>query len=333
MFPTPLRRPRAAMLALVLVGVLGACGGPNSTAGPSTPASSGAACVTAPAPPTDLEGWDVSSQNPTILPVLITNAGDVTCGRNRLLFTFLSRENLPVGAPDRAASIAIYNLGRDADTPIATADGTFIWAIEDERGIYATYADLPEAGVYGAEFSTAIGSETPEKIRYIFEVQASSPLVKVGQRAPTSTNPTIADVGGDVARVSTDADPDPRLYETSVAKAIADNEPFLVAFATPKFCKTVQCGPTLDRLKPFVDRYPSVTFINIEPYELKFEGGSLQPVLDPATSQLVPVAATNQWGLKAEPWVFVVDRDGIIVGSFALIFSDAELTAALDAVK
>jgi hypothetical protein len=35
----------------------------------------------------------------------------------------------------------------------------------------------------------------------------------------------------------------------------------------------------------------------------------------------------------SEPWVFVVDRQGIVRGSFGLIFSDAELTGALDAVK
>jgi hypothetical protein len=31
--------------------------------------------------------------------------------------------------------------------------------------------------------------------------------------------------------------------------------------------------------------------------------------------------------------VFVVDRDGVVRGSFELIFSDAELTASLDAVR
>jgi hypothetical protein len=85
-------------------------------------------------------------------------------------------------------------------------------------------------------------------------------------------------------------------------------------------------------VKPFVERYPDVTFINVEPYKLKFENGSLQADLDPATSQLVPVEATLQWGLVSEPWVFVVDRDGIVQGSFGLIFSDEELTTALDGV-
>ena len=35
----------------------------------------------------------------------------------------------------------------------------------------------------------------------------------------------------------------------------------MVVFATPKFCVTQACGPTLDRLKPIAGDYPDVTFI------------------------------------------------------------------------
>jgi hypothetical protein len=328
------RRPRRLVVVLALATALAACNsGTNPSPAPTSPPGSGTGtCATAPTPDSDLSGWDVSSQSPALFPVLIAGVGELTCGRNRILFTFLDKSNVPVGAPDRKASIALYNLGRDSNTPIATVDGTFTWAIEEERGIYVAYADLPEAGIYGAEFSTAIGSAEPEKIRMTFQVQPSSPLVRVGQRAPSTDNPTLDDVDNDVARISTDTDPLPALYEKSVADALAAGEPFLVAFATPKFCATAQCGPTLDRLKPFVERYPGVTFINVEPYKLTFEDGSLQADLDPATSQLVPVEATLEWGLVSEPWVFVVDRDGVVVGSFGLIFADEELTTALDAV-
>jgi hypothetical protein len=334
MLPTNSRLPRTFLVALALATALAACNsGGNPTPAPTTPSGSGtAACPAAPAPASDLPGWDVSSQSPSLFPVLIAGVGELTCGRSRILFTFLDKSNVPAGAPDRSASIALYNLGVDADTPIATEDGTFVWAVEDERGIYVAYADLPQAGLYGAEFSTAVGSATPEQIRLTFQVQPSSPLVKVGQPAPATDNPTLDDVADDVARISTDTDPLPALYERSVADALAAGEPFLVAFATPKFCATAQCGPTLDRVKPFVERYPDVTFINVEPYRLKFEDGSLQADLDPATSQLVPVEATLEWGLVSEPWVFVVDGDGMVRGSFGLIFSDEELETALDAV-
>ena len=60
--------------------------------------------------------------------------------------------------------------------------------------------------------------------------------------------------------------------------------------------------------------------------------GVLQADVD-ANNQLQAVTATDEWHLFNEPTVYVVDRNGIVTANFELIFSDAELTAALDAVK
>jgi len=62
--------------------------------------------------------------------------------------------------------------------------------------------------------------------------------------------------------------------------------------------------------------HPDVTVINVEPYLLEDVDGSLQPVL--TNDQLTPTQATNEWQLPTEPWVFVVDRDGIVTASFML---------------
>ncbi len=75
-----------------------------------------------------------------------------------------------------------------------------------------------------------------------------------------------------------------------------------------------------------------MTFINVEPYRLKLVDGTLQPDLD-ANGQLQTAPVTDEWRLFNEPAIFVVDRGGIVRGAFELIFSDPELTAALDAVK
>lgn len=255
----------------------------------------------------------------------------MTCGPNRLLFSLFDKDDRPIAAPDRSVSVRIFNLGRDPNNPIATGEGTFIWAIQDARGLYVLNATFPEAGVYGIEY-TIEGGE-PSVVRGTFDVQPSSPTIKVGDKAPASKTPTLRDVGGDIAKISTDTNPDPALYQTSVDQALADGKPFALVFATPKFCTSAQCGPTLDRIKPFVTRYPTVTFINVEPYELDFVDGSLTPVLD-AQGFPTPTKATDlDWHLVSEPAVFVVDRQGIVTGAFDLIFSDEELTAALDAVK
>jgi hypothetical protein len=121
-------------------------------------------------------------------------------------------------------------------------------------------------------------------------------------------------------------------YETSEADGLAAKKPFVLIFATPKFCQSKTCGPTLDKVKPIAAAHPDVTFINVEPYQLKEEGGSLQPVLD-ANNQLVPVEATTAFKLLSEPYVFVVGADGKISSSFELVFSPDELEAAVKAVE
>ena len=139
----------------------------------------------------------------------------------------------------------------------------------DERGLYILDADLPEAGTWGAEIHTQAPGGPEETIRATFEVLDSSSLVQVGDPAPATETPTLADVGGDVAKISTDATPEPAFYETSVADALAAGKPFILVFATPKFCTSAQCGPTLDRIKPIAAAHPEVTFINVEPYQLQ----------------------------------------------------------------
>ena len=59
-----------------------------------------------------------------------------------------------------------------------------------------------------------------------------------------------------------------RFYETSVADAVAAKHPFVLVFATPAFCQSAQCGPTLDHVKNVVAKYPDLTVINVEPYQL-----------------------------------------------------------------
>ena len=150
-------------------------------------------------------------------------------------------------------------------------------------------------------------------------------------RRPSTDTPTLADVGGDVTKISTDPTPDPAFYQTSVADALAAHKPFVLVFATPKFCTSAQCGPTLDRLKPIAAAHPDVTFINVEPYQLHDVDGQLQPVLD-ANGQLQATDVTDAWGLYTEPWIFAVDAKGVVRRSLELIATDGEMQDAITAI-
>ena len=330
----------AALAALVLVlaacGPGGAGGSPSASAAASpsaaSPSAASGSCPTTTAPAGIPEGWNVASQRPSVFPQIINPSGSIACGQTRFMFSFLDPQNVPVAAPDRTVEVALFDLGADPATPVLTGPATFIWAIEPTVGVYVFDANFPTAGTWGAEFRTAVGDAAPETIRLGFDVQPVSAVIGVGDAAPASDTPTLADVGGDVSKISTDAAPVQAFYETSVADALAAKEPFVVVFATPKFCATAQCGPTLDRVKPIAAAHPEVTFINVEPYELQLVDGQLQPVLSGDPARLTPAASTADWRLPTEPWVFVVDRGGIVTASYMLIFSDEELEAAVAAV-
>jgi hypothetical protein len=334
-------RPTSPQFAvLVLAAFVVACGPSSPSAAIASPSATSSAlagsCPSAPDPGTPA-GWaqPPGVPAPSVVPVLINDTAELTCGPNRVLFGFIdAKTNTPIGGPERTVKVALYDLARDPAKPVSGGDAIFIWAIENVRGIYAVQGNFSEAGIWGAEVTTAVAGAPAQTIRMTFQVSPSSPVVRVGQKAPPTKTPTAADVGGDLSKISTDSKPDAALYKTSVDQALAKHEPFLLAFATPKFCVSAQCGPTLDRLKPYAAKYPTVQFIHVEPYELKLQDGQLQPVLTTDNPpSLTPTDVSNKWGLLTEPWVFVVDRDGVVRDSLELIFSDAELTAALNSVK
>ena len=329
-------RTRAALIPAVLAAafLLAAC---TSGAGTPTTAPTGAApgptvsqvaCAAAPEP-SGIQTWTSAAENPNLVPVPVS--GDLACGDNRFLFSFIDRDNKPIATPDRTVLVAFYDLAREAGVPTIQTTSRFIWGIEGVTGIYETDVTFPEAGIWGAEFATSVGGGPTTVVRMAFEVRKEGFAKRVGQAAPASKTPTAADFAGDIARVSTDQHPEPAFYQLSVDQALAQHKPFLLAFATPKFCTSGQCGPTLDRIKPFLAKYPSVSFINVEPYALEWKDGQLSAVI--TNKALTPVQATLDYGLTTEPWVYVVDRTGVIRASFEGVFADSELKAALDAVK
>lgn len=323
-------RPFITVLAAAAV-LLAAC----SSAGGATPgpSASGAACAATPEPATDVVTTWSGSQDPTVFPSIIDPGDTLACGPNRMMFSFVDAQGVPVAAPDRTVSLELYDLGRDPATPAVTAEAQFIWAIEDQVGVYIANVDFPASGLWGAAFTTQVADAAPETIRVPFDVRERRTVVSVGDAAPASDTPTAADVGGELSKLSTDDEPVPAFYETSVADALAAKKPFVLVFATPKFCASAQCGPTLDRLKPIAAAHPSMTFINVEPYQLELIDGQLQPVLTGDPPALTAAASTEEWRLPSEPWVFVVDREGIVRASLMLIFGDEELEAAIAAVE
>jgi hypothetical protein len=299
-----MRLPRHLATAIAAVLLVAACG---STVPGGSPAPS-------------------SAGGPTVLPVPVSS--ELGIGLNRVVFGFIeAATNRQAASEDRDVTVEFTGPGGQR---IGPSDMAFVWAIENERGVYVTNADFPAAGEWQALFRMSAPDKPAESVPFTFDVKEDTSVLRAGEAAPAVDTPTAEDVGGDLEKVSTDAKPEPAFYERSIADALEAGDPFVVAFATPAFCVTAQCGPTLDRLKPIARARPDVTFINVEPYQLELVEGRLQPVMSGGDQpSLQPVPAVREFGLLSEPYIFVVDGDGVIRASFEAIFSEEEINAAL----
>jgi len=313
----PTRTISAVVAALVALSLLVAgCGsstGNSRSTGPSN-APSGA-------------GSDAASGAASFLPVPAFS--EIGVGNDRVVFGLLDASaTKSAAAPDRTLSIAYRGPNGEA---IPSSPTTFVWAVEGVKGVYVGHADFKTAGKWIADFTSVAPGSAPATVSFSFDVQQHTNVIAPGDAAPSVKTLTLADVGGDVAKISTDQTPVKRFYQTSEADAIAAHKPFVLIFATPKFCQQAVCGPTLDKLKPVAAAHPELTFINVEPYQLEFKDGSLQPVT--AGNGLVPVEATVAFKLQTEPYVFVIGSDGKVAASFELVFAPDEIEAAIKSVE
>src|SRR5437763_15387587 len=125
----------------------------------------------------------------------------------------------------------------------------------------------------------------------------------VGAKAPASPTPTLATAP--VSALTTATPPDRALLRYSIAGSLAAHKPFVVTFATPKFCTSRTCGPVVDVVDTVRKRFArtDVRFIHVEVYRNN----------DPALGYN---RWFKDWGLPTEPWTFLVGSDGRIKAKF-----------------
>lgn len=182
-------------------------------------------------------------------------------------------------------------------------------------GIYVARVEAPSAGTYWL-LAEPVGGRKVQALGNVV-VRERSKAPAVGDRAIASRTPTLSSTNGDLTALTTSRRPDRRLYAVSVAEALAAHEPFVVAFATPQFCQSRTCGPTVDVLSAVRKRLggSGVRFIHVEVYADN----------DPAKGVNEWM---KQWRLPTEPFTFVVDREGVIRAKLEGAFSVAELERA-----
>jgi len=322
----------ATLLPAIVLAACTSAGEPAGTAGatPTAISSGASAGLAAACDAGGFPGWPTPGQVTTsgIIPILASS--EKLVGESRLLFALVDDQNRPIADDTLEVEIGFFDLCTDPGTPTEIIRPGFAWGVVGQRAFYVTTPTLTQPGPWGAAVAVrdpSTGVATGAKLQFTVSEGGFGP--RVGDAAPALKTLTVADVGGDVRRISTDPAPEPDFYGTSLDDALAAREPFLLAFITPAFCKSAQCGPTIDVVKQAVEAAP-IRVVAVEPYQLAYKDGRLQPVLQ--DGNFVPVEAANVYGIPTEPWLFVVGADGTITGSFEAVVGDQELVDAIRAV-
>ncbi len=267
------------------------------------------------------------------LQVLLTTS-ELVVGQNRLAFGLLKDGKL---LADARVAVRVYAIeGEDArviaETPVryhrleVIEGGKRIHIhpdgarhvhgdAPDVQGIYVAQVAFPRSGAWGLEVLAQVDSGTVESARLSVSALAASLTPMVGTPAPRSRNRIASDVS-ELKRIDSSDPPDPRLHQTRIADAIARGKPQVIVFATPRYCTSRVCGPVVDIVRTLIPAYGHrVVFIHEEIWET----GSLQ--------KFSPTV--EEWNLRSEPWIFIVDGGGTVRARFEGLTTRRELEAAL----
>lgn len=311
---------RAAVLTTLCVALV-ACGGAAATPSASAGGTSRNGCT---------DAWPAAGQASSSGPLPLLANSDLAPGVNRLILGLVDSASFPIGSPAWTLKAEIFDITTDGCTPIAAATPLpFTWAIENVRGFFIGTTEIPAgAREIGLVISGTDAAGATVLIRVTSFVQASGTAPRPGDAAPNVATPIAASSPQGVAGVSTDPDPRADFYAHSASELLATGTPFLIAFASPAFCVSQACGPTLTLLKEAAARNPGVAIIHVEPYQMSWNGTRLIPVLATGGG-LQATSIVTAWQVPVEPWIFTVGRDGRILRSLEGVVSADDLDAAL----
>lgn len=317
------RRPAALLLSTVLLALAGAAPAAAQESVPEAPA-----CLPDGAEqPMRYDGWPVPGQaqaSGDLIPYIVST--QVVAGPARILLTLLDSTNAILAAPDVPVTVAFHDLVADPATPVATVEGRYLDP-GTGRGLYVVAADLRCWGDWGLEVTAGLPGG-PVSARVITGVLPAGSTPRIGMPAPLSDSP-VGTTSAEIAAITTDLDPEPAFYATSIADAVTSGKPSAILFATPLLCATATCGPTLDIVKKVAAEVgDALIVVHVEPYQLRLTEGGIQPLLS-ADGQLQPIPAVFEWGLPTEPFLFLVDAEGRIAASLEGVVGEDELRAAV----
>ncbi|MGN6188245.1 MAG: TlpA family protein disulfide reductase [Conexibacter sp.] len=244
-------------------------------------------------------------------------------GRNRVAFGVIGRDGRLLYG-DTAVYVARGEHAKALGPFLAPADSLQVRPAfrsetsagdADVTGVYHADVELPGAGRWLMLTVTRSGGRLLGGAAAV-EVRRSSPVPAVGAPAPRMHTPTLASVGGDVAKIDTRVPPS-RLHDVDFFDVVG-KRPVALLFATPALCRSRVCGPVADEAVQLQTAYGNrMTFIHNEVYVDNDPSKGLRPQL-------------RAFGLTSEPWLFVIDRRGRIAARLEGAFGIDEFRAAIE---
>lgn len=219
-----------------------------------------------------------------------------------------------------------------------SVDGRFIRPNGGSRDLARFDVGLAGVGRWDLEVTirgTAGSADAAERRAVAtFTVKDPGGVPTRGDAAPAVATPTLASVDGDIALLTSDTHPEPAFYERSVVDALDAGSAFVLVLDSAGFRETEACGSALAIVHRLPDIDPSVTLIHAEPFRTRVAGAQL--TLDPPAGPAVLADWSTAWGIGGPafgvgsiPWVFVVDRNGIVKAAFQGVMGSEELAVAV----
>ncbi len=266
---------------------------------------------------------------------------EAVAGKNRIAIG-LVRNNTPLNDPTVKVHLRFFNLD-DANPQVKFEADAAYYGQGLPAAFYVAYPTFDKAGNWGVEIQTQLsGQAEPSVSKQRLEVKEHSNVPIVGQPAISTKTLTVKDVP-DIAQLSSGTQVNPAMYQVSLDQALTNGKPTALLFATPAFCKTATCGPSLDVMQSLQKQYgDKVNFIHSEVYKYPFDQ-SVQLQQDAAQKAAKENRAITPdernaglsdamvaWQLDSEPWLFLIDAKGIVAGRYEGGITKEELAPALE---
>ena len=249
---------------------------------------------------------------------LVPGASDFAPGNVRYPFLVVDDNGASIERPTAEVWVARGLRDKPFEHHVARLEAVGIagGARSDASHLYVAHLTIARPGKYWV-LARPIGGRPIQGLgNLIVRRRTFSPAV--GSNAYPSQTPTLKGAGGRASAITTRVPPDRTLLRYSIAQSLAAHKPFVVVFATPKFCTSRTCGPVVDVVDAVRKRFSAtdLRFIHVEIYKDN----------DPTKGFNRWV---GQWRLPTEPWVFLVGVDGRIKAKFEGSVAQDELARAV----